>query len=219
MHLFYDGSLPWHLGQRWGLRAPAAMLAQESPFNLAQTTTDSVAALLEDGLDRLISPDLLSLATASDGTSRPLNLSYQFDFNHERGALFTGDGYAGLIARYARRLSSFGRWLAGAPCVLLHYTERNGDLGRLARAVAAASPHGNYILVILDVWSGPRATLLEHPRVRHIRMDLPWPDYQWFRPDHWDDQRGIAFERSLQRAVLAAASQLAGQLPPYPAVA
>ena len=208
-----ENCLPWHLGQRWGLRAHDTMFVQESPFNLAQTVTDGVSGLLEDGIDQLIEPARLSLSGMEHGgTPRPLNNHYRFDFNHERGGLFTDDKFAGLVTRYSERIKNLRRYLYSEPCLFLHYTEREGDLNHLAHAVAAACAHPHWRLVIFDVWEGERPRVKQDRRVRYNRRAMPFADYRWFQPDHWDHDNGLAFERELQGIVLHTASELASEL-------
>ena len=105
-----------------GARSTETMFSQESPFNLAQTTTDDVAASLEDGLERLILRTYISKLTNSDGIPRPVNAKYHFDFNHEQGSYVEND-YHELITKYLELVNNLKRVQSDGPCVYVHYTE------------------------------------------------------------------------------------------------
>ncbi len=207
-----ENCMPWSLGQRWGLRPPDRFLEQESPFNLAQTVTDTTATLLEDGLYPLIALPHLSSGTSENGVSRPLNNHYRFDFNHEWGSKFIRNNYSELLDRYALRINNLRRYLVSQPAVYVHYTERDGDLQRLAMAVRQAVQHDRYRLIIFDVWDGDRTGVKDMDRVEYHRIQLPRPDYIWYRPDDLDTAEGISFERSMQEIVKAAMMTLNSEI-------
>lgn len=197
-----ENCLPWSVGQRWGLRSADRMFEQESPFNLAQTVTNSVSELLEKNFDQLLSSEYLSISKAADGTSRPLNNHYRFDFNHERGNQFIDDDFSGLKTRYGARVEKLRSHFEHKPCVLVHFTEREGDLGRLSNAIQKSFTHQKWHLLLLDAWNGPRSTEDYGNRTSYQKIVLPREDYQWFRPDHWDSNEGTAFENFLHDKIM-----------------
>ncbi len=203
-----ENCLPWQLVNRWGLRPKNKLFIQESPFNLAQTTTNDVAELLRVGLDRLIDTEALSTNKDVNGTIRPLNTTYHFDFNHERGQRFITDNYAGLRARYASRIHNLNRYLQSEPCIYLHYTERNGDILGFVDAIVNATMHTNYVIVVFDAWDGRDGFTIAQGNTIYQKIKLPWTGYTWYQPDHWDSELGTNFEFQLQAVLADAADYL-----------
>ena len=196
-----ENCLPWSLVQRWGLRSQDNMFDQEGPFNLAQTTTDSISALLKDGIDRLIDPISIVEAKNSDGIIRPLNVKYAFDFNHEQGNFFVHNEYSELISRYRSRISLFKSSTSGPPCIYLHYTERDGDLEKLIGSVRGLLDDKRSKIIILDSWVEDRPSLARYDNVVYQRVKVPYSDYRWFRPEDFDSDGGVEFERAIQEVI------------------
>jgi tetratricopeptide (TPR) repeat protein len=197
-----ENCLPWSLAQRWGLRSSETMFSQESPFNLAQTTTNDVAALLEDGVDRLVERTFISELINPDGVPRPQNAKYHFDFNHEQGKFYVNNCFDELISVYSVRIDNLKRILSAGPCVYVHYTERGGDLDRLVRSVRMRCHDGRSKIIIFDSWEGNRQLSSGLGDVVYHKVTLPGLDYAWFRPDDFDSDDGIAFERTIQGVIL-----------------
>jgi hypothetical protein len=203
-----ENCLPWQLCQRWGLRSDDTMFDQESPFNLAQTTTNGVSQLFRDGLECLIDAALLSTATDTNGSLRPVNKTYYFDFNHERGPKFIENRYRLVVDRYKDRISKIRNFVENRPAVYVHFTERDGDLPSLVNSVKSFAK-SNYRIVLLDSWHGKRPSMLSSEVVRYRRVSFPRPEYRWFTPDHYDSTEGVAFEQDIAEFVHDAMLDLA----------
>lgn len=202
-----ENCLPWQLGQRWGLRSFNTMFDQESPFNLAQTGTNGVARLLRDGLNRLIDPSLLTTAPQEIGSPRPLNITYNFNFNHEAGDRFTANSYQGLVERYSKRISDFQRFAKCRPAVYVHYTEGQGNLAELVNALKCFV-EGPLRIIIFDAWTGERSEVPNDEIVRHHRICPPTCDYKWFRPDDYDSEVGFEFEAQIVSLIIGTMHEL-----------
>ena len=197
-----ENCFPWSALNRWGLRSRDGIFEQESPFNLAQTTTNDIAHLLVDGTSSLIDPDLLSTLYDQNGTVRPLNAKYHFDFNHERGSRFVENRFGVHVERYENRIKKFSSFLVERACVFVHYTERDGDLCALTSSLARASDHSDFRILILDAWAGKRNSLPTEEYCDYFRIEFPFENYQWFQPDHWDSTEGVRFEMSIRNVVV-----------------
>jgi hypothetical protein len=196
-----ENCLPWQLCQRWGLRSSSTMFDQESPFNLAQTGTNDVARLLRDGLGRLIDTSLLTTVPQKLGSPRPVNVTYNFNFNHEAGARFTANSYQGLVERYSKRVSDFQRFAKCKPAVYVHYTEGPGDLTELVNALKCFV-EGPLRIIIFDSWTGERSEVPTDEIVRYHRVSPPTCDYKWFRPDDYDSEVGFEFEARIASLII-----------------
>jgi hypothetical protein len=204
-----ENCLPWQLCQRWGLRSSETMLDQESPFNLAQTMTDNVAQLFRDGLNPLIDTNLMSTGVdGNNGSLYPVNRTYNFDFNHERGPGFISDNYQRVIERYTDRISKIRDNAVKRPSVFVHFTERDGDLNGLVEAIKSFVKT-DFRIVILDSWSGNRPKMRTSDNVvRYLKVNLPASDYRWFIPDHYDSAEGFQFEQRISGFIFDAMSEL-----------
>lgn len=188
-----ENCLPWQLGQRWGLRSATTMLNLQGPFNLAQTGTNGVTRLLRDGLEGLVDSRLLTTVPQAIGAPRPVNATYNFNFNHEAGPTFTSDDYKGLKSRYLKRIADFKRAARTKPSVYLHYTEGFGDLNQLYEAVEQFT-NSRFHIIIFDAWGGTRDKIQKSKNMSYYKTALPRPDYLWFRPDDYDSLEGCEFE-------------------------
>jgi hypothetical protein len=186
------------------------MFNQVSPFNLGQTMTDSVSALFNDGLERLIDRAFLAETANVDGIPRPINHKYHFDFNHEQGTWFSQNKFERLILRYLPRIDGLKSILSGSVNVFVHYTERDGDLKNLTDSIRKSANGGDFRIVILDAWEGPRSGIPSQRDIIYQKVRLPRPGYVWHRPDDFDSDDGIEFERELQDIILKAIIDLSG---------
>lgn len=195
-----ENCLPWQLTQRWGLRSAKTMFEQESPFNLAQTTTDDIAHLLRNGMDQLIDVSLMSTFIDKNGSCFPKNKTYHFDFNHERGPQFIENCYIQTRLRYADRIKQMRKIAATQPAIYVHFTERSGDLEHLVDAVRAFA-QSDCTIVIFDSWLGCRKLIPEADHVRYKHVAMPNAGYRWFTPDHYDSIDGLNFERNIMQVI------------------
>lgn len=205
-----ENCLPWQIGNRWGFRTKDGAVAQDSPFNLAQTSTQGVADLLRAGLDPLMASERLVYRPSNAGRPMPLNPAFRFCFNHEIGDFFVERDYAELKRRYLPKIEKLAAHLRDRPAVFVHYVETRSALAPLVEAFEGAVGHPHRRLVIVDVGGGDG--LAGGEGVHYLRLELPRPDYVWWQPAHWDSVEGDAFERQIageiERAMTAVAAGL-----------
>ncbi len=207
-----ENCYPWVVFNRWGFRDRPDRTDAEMIFNLAQCSTDGCTAILQDKTDRLIDESVLTVAMKPNSYPMPANSAFGLEFNHEQGIHWTSGNFVKLRERYAARLAAFRTGLRARQRLFVHYTERNGDLDAFAEAIDEINPDRNYRVLIVDVWRGRTAQLRNSAQVDHLRIDLPHPNYVWFRPDDLDSPEGVAFERAAVDRALGLVGELGVQI-------
>lgn len=196
-----DNCLPWMVGNRWGLRTDPTAEHERSVFNLAQCSPESVSNLLASRCRALLDPSELRSFTTEIGTPLPYHAPSGFQFNHEQGDIWCENDFERLREKYTSAVTNMGAAFSNGPRVFLHYREKSGDMARLADAIAENSENDAYRILVID----PNVDSIEpepHPKTTYRRIELPFAEYVWFKPDHLESVEGIEFERKIVAAVL-----------------
>jgi hypothetical protein len=198
-----ENCLPWMLVNRWGFRRNAFNPEHQSLFNLAQTTIAGSAAIIRDRGENLVNAQKLQIAQAVGTPRMPYNAPFQYSFNHEMGATWIDNDFAGLLDRYRPRIANFRRALSGGERIFFFYTCSSGNINDVIDALYVANEDEKYKLIIVDTWNDERPEQARvDQRVIYVRLQLPRPDYIWFRPADFESPEGIHFEQTIHDIIV-----------------
>ena len=201
-------TLPWLTLNRWGLRPETMLYSRQGPYDLIRTTTEGVAALLSAGHHPIVDTRLLKVGEWYDEAPRPYVPDFSAGFLFEIGQHWSKDGFSNLKDRYNRKIKYFSRSLRSDPCVLVHYTEDDGDLHQLECSVRSCMGHTQYRLVIIDAWTGYRILKPNEPLTRYVKIKTLPESCSWDDPMFYESDDGVACEREVVEPVLAATQDL-----------
>ncbi|MGU3423059.1 tetratricopeptide repeat protein [Methylobacterium sp. D54C] len=204
-----ENCLPWMLANRWGFRRDIFALRHQSFFNLAQTKSFAVADLINDGVSALTDAASLSSYELPTGTPCPANEKYKFFFNHEQGDRWIANSFEKLRGLYEHRIAAFDAALKEPRCIFFHYTKSGSRAGDVLRSIQSRRSTRDYRIVLISISDVPidlRGVDVTTVLIRH--MQLPRPDYVWFKPDDYESPEGFEFEKQISDLLSEAVAAL-----------
>ena len=195
---------PWLMLNRWGLRPKVSDIANDLPFNLAQTTPAGSGKVLRDRLAHLVDPTQLVQIENANGVPIVYNKKYGLIFNHEYGTYWAERDFAPLRSLYEARIERFFEALApGRSNLFVLFSDTGGNFAEVFDALNLLDVSAHFKMIVVDMTRNSSA--VDQPSSNgfaYYAAKLPSVDYVWHLPECYNSPEGYAFEYAIQEAVI-----------------
>lgn len=197
--------LPYDLGLRWGFSGRLI----GGPFTAGVFFGDGPLTAMREDFKAFVDASAYKVVTTPSGEQTPQISKYGAVLNHQRGPFWLADDLKETRALYARRIKTFEESMAHDRVLFAMDRLYPADVAGLLSELERRRGGRPFKVFALRSDHGDPAGEPNDPRIVNLSHGRPGGTYVWWKPECYNSDQGLAYERPIAEALLQAVRETA----------